>query len=206
MFDQVKTTKPAPDFDRWTRDHWSCLLYLETRIVDYAGQVNREQMNQSDWDAIDDFVSTGLLVWGGTGLFPVFSFNDAGWRVAAMLRRCRALAAADGVTPRYVEAAKVAWMVGQANEDDGEADGMPLAHGDPMALADVLAIRDFLSGASHDAPWDGRDGMEACMLGLVKSHEYWRGQAAEIERLRDHIAVLQGCQEAAAESGVGDEF
>lgn len=82
----------TPDFARWTRDHWSCLLYLETRIVDHGGKVERHQpqMNSDDWAAIDDFVGLGLLVWGGTGMHPIFSFTDAGWAVTHAIRRSRA--------------------------------------------------------------------------------------------------------------------
>ena len=81
----------SPTFDDYTKDHWSCLLYLETRIVDHGGTIERMRMNDADWVAVDHFVDRdGLVVWGGTGLNPVFSLTDRGWAVAHALRRLRA--------------------------------------------------------------------------------------------------------------------
>lgn len=106
--------------ERWGRDHQSVLLYLETRCVDYGGQVRTEQLRcnptrhaygggvrwsdkyttrlregvaavgHDDWDCIDDLVAAGLVIWGGTGANPVFRLTDDGWREAGRLRRARA--------------------------------------------------------------------------------------------------------------------
>ena len=36
--------EPAAPVERWGKDHWSTLAYIETRIVDHKGEPNREQM------------------------------------------------------------------------------------------------------------------------------------------------------------------
>ena len=80
----------TPDFTTYTRDHWSCLLYVETRVVDAGGKLERERMNEADVTALEDFEACGLLDWGGTGMHPVITFTDRGWAVAHAIRRARA--------------------------------------------------------------------------------------------------------------------
>jgi len=102
------------------RDHWSTLLYLETRIVDYGGKVENRNLrcitkrhpffahghdasghptklkgtntipNHDDWDCIEDLIEAGLVEWNGTGASPVFALTDLGWTVAGYCRRWRA--------------------------------------------------------------------------------------------------------------------
>lgn len=40
-----------------------------------------------DWDCVDDMEKPGVVVWGGTGLNPVFSLTDIGWELAGRIRR-----------------------------------------------------------------------------------------------------------------------
>jgi hypothetical protein len=102
------------------KDHWSTLLYLETRIVDHAGILDKRNMrcitkrhplfahghdasayptklkgnatipNHDDWDCIEDLIEAGLVEWNGTGASPVFALTDLGWTVAGHCRRWRA--------------------------------------------------------------------------------------------------------------------
>lgn len=44
--------------DRWGKDHWSTLAYIETRIVDHRGVPNREQM-RCDPDIHPQFSNSG---------------------------------------------------------------------------------------------------------------------------------------------------
>lgn len=105
--------------DSWGVDHWSTLAYIETRIVDYKGIPNLKHMrcnhkihpgltsidsgskyqtrlkdgkisNHDDWSCLEDAVAEGLLIWGGTGIAPVFSLTRLGWAVCAALRRHKA--------------------------------------------------------------------------------------------------------------------
>jgi hypothetical protein len=80
---------PTPDFHSYTRGHWSCLLYIETVIVDHKGIPDYRKMNEDDRDAAEQMEGHGLLVWGGTGMHPVFQFTDYGWAVAHAIRRLR---------------------------------------------------------------------------------------------------------------------
>lgn len=97
------------------RDHWSTFGYIEVRCVDHDGEPakrhmrcdsNRhpghahiageapptrlkdgtEQYDHDDWDCADDLEAAGLIVIGGTGMFPIFSMTAAGTRVAGELR------------------------------------------------------------------------------------------------------------------------
>lgn len=76
-----------PDFASYTRDHWSCLLYIETVVVDHRGVADSRQMNTADRKAADQMERDGLITWGGTGLHPVFGLTEGGWAVAHALRR-----------------------------------------------------------------------------------------------------------------------
>lgn len=105
---------------KFGHDHWSAFGYVETRIVDYNGVLNRQHMrcnpklhpqfahigwtddiptilknkeklaNHDDWDCIDDLVLANLLTWEGTGLFPVFKLTPLGSKIAAQLREHKA--------------------------------------------------------------------------------------------------------------------
>lgn len=72
--------------ENWGKDHFSTLLYLETRIVDYSGVVRGEQMrardssyscrlrsgekkNHGDYDCIEDMIAAGLVIGGGRNKF-----------------------------------------------------------------------------------------------------------------------------------------
>lgn len=114
-------TVPEISIDRFGKDHWSMLLYVESRIVDHKGILNNENLRcdrrinalrahrggcsssyptrladgetvspHDDWSCIEDFVRAGLVVWGGTGMNPVFALTDEGWACAFALRRHRA--------------------------------------------------------------------------------------------------------------------
>ncbi|HSC15407.1 MAG TPA: hypothetical protein VLI71_09840 [Gammaproteobacteria bacterium] len=103
--------KPIPP-DRWGKDHRSTLLYIETRCVDYGGVLDRRQLRtdtdiptrladgtdikgHDDLDCIDDFIEAGLVQSWGTGLHPLVSLTDAGWKAAWELRQERANATID---------------------------------------------------------------------------------------------------------------
>jgi hypothetical protein len=82
------------EFTTYTKNHWSCLLFIEERIVNHGGSVQRGRscphMNDDDWIAVDDFIKHGLLRWEGTGMNPVFKLTPLGWAVAHAARRTRA--------------------------------------------------------------------------------------------------------------------
>lgn len=99
---------PVP-IERFGLDHWSTLVYIETRVVDYDGQVDRRALrgattaaapptrlcdgtkleNHTDLDCCEDMEKAGLLVNVGTGFQPKFKLTDLGWRAAAAIRRWR---------------------------------------------------------------------------------------------------------------------
>ena len=102
----MTATKPIAE---WGRDHWSTLMYIETRVVDHRGILERQHMRcctkrhpqfthqacrgpiaHDDWDCVDDMVEAGLLEWHGTGIHPVFALTEKGWAMAHALRRFRA--------------------------------------------------------------------------------------------------------------------
>lgn len=106
--------------EKFGRDHWSTMLYVETRVVDHGGQPdfrhmrcdprrhpqfahipwqkdiptrlagNKHRPKHDDWDCVEDLIAAGLLEWNGTGMHPVFALTDEGWRVVSLLRRARA--------------------------------------------------------------------------------------------------------------------
>jgi hypothetical protein len=79
---------------------------------------------------------------------------------------------------------------------------------DRLTDEEVESVGAWLRGESDEAPWDGRDGMEAMMAALLGSHEHWHAlaeyRASEVERLREQVAVYKGIAEAAAESDESD--
>lgn len=80
----------TPDFTKYTKDHWSCLLYIESVVVDHKGKPDHRKMNEADRDAADEMERHGLIIWGGTGIYPIFKLTDRGWAVAHAVRRARA--------------------------------------------------------------------------------------------------------------------
>lgn len=46
--------------------------------------------DHDDWDCVEDLVEAGMVVWGGTGMHPIFQLTDSGWDLAGRLRRHRA--------------------------------------------------------------------------------------------------------------------
>lgn len=42
------TRAPQISIDRWGKDHWSTLAYIECRIVDHGGTIKNEQL-RTDW-------------------------------------------------------------------------------------------------------------------------------------------------------------
>lgn len=86
-------------------DHWSLLVYIETRAVDHGGDLNPRQLRtdglkyptrlvadetqvgHNDYDCLHDLAKAGLIV-EGPGL-KAWPSND-GWELAGQLRRRRA--------------------------------------------------------------------------------------------------------------------
>lgn len=89
--------------DKWGRDHWSTLAYLETRIVDHHGKIWEANMRgrdpkyptrlndgteiemHSDWDCLHDMWVAGLITMDEDVL--VYGLTDYGWQVAGELRK-----------------------------------------------------------------------------------------------------------------------
>jgi hypothetical protein len=95
--------------DRFGRDHWSTLLYVETRNVDANGSIEARKLrsklregwlpkfgtilrdgniltDHDDHNCLIDLIEADLLRRDGF----VFTLTDLGWTVAAALRRNRA--------------------------------------------------------------------------------------------------------------------
>lgn len=82
-----------PDLSRMRCDpdlhpglHYSRLLGGSTRK--YPTRLKRNEdgtpslhEDHDDWSCVEDFESAGLVVWGGSGINPVFRFTDHGWKV-----------------------------------------------------------------------------------------------------------------------------
>lgn len=105
---------------RWGKDHWSTLAYIETRIVDHAGEPDWNHLRcdwslhpyrhdggdakdcptrllngataspHDDWSCIEDAEAFGLLEWCGTGANPVFVLTTLGALVCGRLRAHKA--------------------------------------------------------------------------------------------------------------------
>lgn len=113
-----KVDGPVP-VELWGKDHWSTLMYIETRCVDHDGVPHRDHMRcnatihpglggrgegtsptrlnngteiaeHDDWSCVEDAEVAGFVEWQGTGINPVFRLTDEGWRVTHALRRHRA--------------------------------------------------------------------------------------------------------------------
>lgn len=90
--------------DNFGRDHWSLLVYCETRVVDYGGRIDpahlrrdgkenptrltkgKEVANHGDWDCLKDLQSAGFLSMCGHSIV----LTKSGWNKAHKLRRERA--------------------------------------------------------------------------------------------------------------------
>ena len=120
--DMTETQPPEADLaglthvprDRWGRDHWTTLLYLETACVDGHGYPDDRRMRDrdpkypcrlndgtvvsmhSDWDCVDDMVAEGMVEYlpiptaAPARAFYRIRLTDAGWTEAGRLRRARA--------------------------------------------------------------------------------------------------------------------
>lgn len=84
----------------WGEDHYSTLVYIESRVVDDGGKLNHQHMRKdgkkyptrlkdgttltghSDWDCLEDIVDSGLAVDEGR-----WYLTDEGWFLAGLLRR-----------------------------------------------------------------------------------------------------------------------
>ncbi len=91
----------------WGKDHWTTLLYVETRVVDHNGIINNAHMRQrnpkyptflkggakeaghGDYDCLNDMLDAGLLTVEGSWDNPI-SLTDRGWNIAGQARRYRA--------------------------------------------------------------------------------------------------------------------
>ena len=103
--------------EKWGKDHWTTLAYVETRAVDGDGVLDRRHMrcdsklhpllahyasyrapptqlknlellpDHDDWDCLDDIEVAGLVVDIGTGIGRKYQLTDLGWKIAGALRR-----------------------------------------------------------------------------------------------------------------------
>lgn len=81
-----RTTIPI---EKWGRDHFSTLMYIETCVVDNGGVVRGEKMrsamsgyptrlrdgeqpNHGDWDCVEDMRAIGLLEGGERNTFEAY--------------------------------------------------------------------------------------------------------------------------------------
>jgi len=97
------------DISRWGKDHWSTLLYVESRVVDQGGSIKDDHLRKdgneyptrlaggaalvghNDYDCLEDLEAARVIEHtGGTGLHPIYSLTDEGWRVAGLVRRWKA--------------------------------------------------------------------------------------------------------------------
>lgn len=108
--------RPEVTVDKFGRDHWSTLAYIETLCVDGDGSPHKERMRcirdrhpayangqdstnyptrlrdgsllsgHDDWDCADDLERAGFIEQIGTGTHPQFRMTKDGSRVVAELR------------------------------------------------------------------------------------------------------------------------
>lgn len=96
--------------NRWGRDHWSLLAYIETRVVDHRGMVDERHLRlpgiedkhgtrlrggeivagHTDLDVIDDLERFGYVINLGSGINPLLQLTDYGWQIVGEMRRYRA--------------------------------------------------------------------------------------------------------------------
>lgn len=94
--------------DEWGADHASLLVYVETRVVDYRGRLDRAHLRlagaqyptrlkegaevrpgHTDVECLSDLAAYGLIEWDGAGALEV-RLTELGWKCAHRLRRRRA--------------------------------------------------------------------------------------------------------------------
>lgn len=97
--------------DKFGRDHWSTLLYIESCAVDRGGQLDDRKMRtkvygkewkygtilndgtkiemHDDWDCLTDFRAAGIIKNNSTSIKGA-ELTDFGWHLAHQLRRRRA--------------------------------------------------------------------------------------------------------------------
>ncbi len=93
--------------EQWGRDHFTTLLYLETRVVDHDGKLSDPHMrqkysgypcqlrdgelpNHGDYECLEDMRTAGLIDHGeGQGEVHRYELTVAGWRLAHFLRMRR---------------------------------------------------------------------------------------------------------------------
>jgi hypothetical protein len=120
MRSEVEAAEPTPTIASFGCDHWSTFGYVETRIVDHGGELDRRHMrcsdarhphfshghdaqgyptrmrgeavltNHDDWDCVDDCVREGLLENVGASIYPVYRLTPKGLKVASDLRAHKA--------------------------------------------------------------------------------------------------------------------
>lgn len=92
----------------WGRDHWTTLLYVETRAVDHDGILDtqymrprhpqyptilkggvRQEEGHGDYDCLNDMLDAGLITVEGSWNNKI-SLTDLGWNIAGQARRHRA--------------------------------------------------------------------------------------------------------------------
>lgn len=87
--------KPLNEF---TKDEKSQLLYLETRLVDYAGKVDGIHMNAGDWLIMEEwkkegFIDYGRICWKDASKsrngVNWCTFSDLAWEYAHQQRKLR---------------------------------------------------------------------------------------------------------------------
>lgn len=103
--------KQPVTIERWGKDHWTTLLYVESRVVDWRGALDARHLRKdgyqyptrlrdsgglvghNDIDCLHDMVAAGLLditSSEGNNLQLKVRLTDQGWRVAAAARRHKA--------------------------------------------------------------------------------------------------------------------
>jgi len=75
---------------KYTKTHWSMLVYIESVVVDNRGVIDYRKINDQDMDSADQMEDDGLIIGIGTGTFPSYSLTEAGWIAAHAIRRARA--------------------------------------------------------------------------------------------------------------------
>lgn len=103
--------------EQWGKDHWSMLIYVETRAVDHDGWLDVKHLrtngaryptrlrydeieDHSDLDCLEDLAAAGYIAGGratrrnakdeAVELTYHYELTDDGWKMAHTLRRARA--------------------------------------------------------------------------------------------------------------------
>lgn len=105
---KASTTKsnPTTPMSQWGKDHWSLLAYVETRCVEYKGQLDRKHLSldgkkyplrlnngiakgKNELDALKDLQNEGLILIENFASLEV-RMTDLGNDMAAQLRKHKA--------------------------------------------------------------------------------------------------------------------